>query len=96
MINQIPVALPVRIVPAGEEAGDVFPLPPALWGSGNHSGSEASGDRDLDLLAVLDSTHEFRSVLAEFSEADGSHLDNGSTCATPLESGDVPSGGVRR
>lgn len=67
LVDQVPVALPVRVGPTGEQVGDVIPPPPSFRRGRNHAGRETTCDRDLYLLSVLDVSYQLGCLLAKLS-----------------------------
>ena len=70
LIDQVAVAIPLRVRPPEECVGDLIPPQPSFRRSWNQARREPTGDGDVDLLTTLDPAHQFRCVLTRFTKPD--------------------------
>jgi pimeloyl-ACP methyl ester carboxylesterase len=82
MVEQVAIAIPIRVGMTGEHVGDLVPSLPSPRGGRDQACRETAGDRDLDLLAALDASNELGGVLTKFTQPDGCHEPKYSTSAT--------------
>ena len=68
LLDQVAVCVRRGVGRTDEQCGDVAPSLPSTGRRWNQTSSEATGYRDLDLLAALNASHKIRSVVAKFSQ----------------------------
>ena len=73
LIDQVAISVPAGIGATVEQVGDVIPTLPTPWRCGNHSSSETTRDRDLNLFAAFGAPNQFGCVLTQFSESNTRH-----------------------
>ena len=73
LVDQVAVTFPLEVGRAGKQLGDIGPALPPSRRSRHQPCGEATRNRDLDLLTILDTTNETGCILAQFTEADGGH-----------------------
>jgi hypothetical protein len=67
LLDEIAVAIPVRVGATNEQICDLVPSLPMVRNSRHQASGQSTRDGDLDLLSALDSPNKVGGILTQFS-----------------------------